>query len=41
VESEGRDGTMSGEEFCEETEIGGKKRKERGSTDGNFVGAEE
>jgi hypothetical protein len=39
--SEGRGGTMSTEEVGGEGEIGGRKRKERCSTDGDDVGLEE
>ena len=40
-ESEGRGGTMSTEEVGGEGEIGGRKRKERCSTDFDDVGVEE
>jgi len=39
-ESEGRGGTMSIEEVDGEVEIGGRKRKERCSTDFDDVGVE-
>jgi len=40
-EPEGRSGTMSTEEVGGEVEIGGRKRKERCSTDFDDVGVEE